>query len=695
MILLSKILNPLLALYLIIFVGCASHEYRQNLRIDLKPVVRQVIQKSRQQKLSHHEYWHRLLHIDESTSPESDLRGDFFIDPQGSSSPQAELEATLQAFFFNKKEEEVWQKNRKDLFKLHQNHNDQGKPSANSKTKSLIKDVLSPHPICRFPARFIWLREHLKELNHLKAPVCPGLTKFLERTQLQSATLVFSAHHLKSPASAYGHTFLRLNHTQHIQGQKYDHKKLDLLDTGVGYSAIVDEANPILYAVKGLMGSFPGTFNVYPYYYKVREYNDYEARDLWEYDLNLTPLEVGRIALHLWEMGRTWAPYYYLSNNCSYEMLRLLELARPNVKLLEKLQWPILPVNTLKVAKEAGLVKNVLFRPSIRSTLTARINQSSSNAVDLAWKLSQKEVTNTEKVSHKDQAHAFDLVLDYLDLKYPDEILLKNDKKTLEQRYKYLQKRAELETPSLKLDYSFLSQVTPESGHASRRIEVLGGWSPHEKSSIHLNTRFNLHSLSDLPYGYPDSIQLQFFSIKTRYLIETQQYRLGEIILLNALSLSRFHKFEPRLSWNIQTGIRERNRKSCFTCLVGYLDFDSGITLANLSEKISWILFSSIQLEGGSSIETKVPLTFALGARSGLRFHIAEHHVFLFTGQFIHWFFEPDSWSTQMRGVFRFGLSQNVALTFDARLLSLDLSHSAQLDEELHWRAQMGLSIYF
>ena len=24
-----------------------------------------------------------------------------------------------------------------------------------------------------------------------------------------------------------------------------------------------------------------------PYYYKVREYNDYESRDLWEYELEL------------------------------------------------------------------------------------------------------------------------------------------------------------------------------------------------------------------------------------------------------------------------------------------------------------------------------------------------------------------------------------------------------------------------
>jgi hypothetical protein len=41
-----------------------------------------------------------------------------------------------------------------------------------------------------------------------------------------------------------------------------------------------DTANPVLYAFKRLTGLVVGTVKLYPYYYKVREYNDHESRDL-------------------------------------------------------------------------------------------------------------------------------------------------------------------------------------------------------------------------------------------------------------------------------------------------------------------------------------------------------------------------------------------------------------------------------
>ena len=56
--------------------------------------------------------------------------------------------------------------------------------------------------------------------------------------------------------------------------------------------ANVTVSNGALYAVLGLVGGFTGSWSNLPYYYKVREYNNFEARDLWSYDLNLRPDEV-------------------------------------------------------------------------------------------------------------------------------------------------------------------------------------------------------------------------------------------------------------------------------------------------------------------------------------------------------------------------------------------------------------------
>ena len=231
-------------------------------------------------------------------------------------------------------------------------------------------------------------------------------------------------------------------------------------------------------------------------------------------------------------------------------------------------------------------------------------------------------------------------------------------------------------------------------GHNSRRLELLGGWSPQEGESIQLNTRMNLHSLTDPPYGYPSLLQLQFFSLKGRYFIEQNQFRLNEFVFINALSLSRFHLFEPRLSWSMQLGMRERQRV-CNECLVGYVEFRTGITVASLSERVSWVIFADSTLEGGKSVTTKVPLTLGLGGSTGLRLEFSKNAVFMGTIQNLYWFFEKDV-STRARGVMRWGILKNLAFTVDAKLLSANLSLEQQyLLTQPRWQLDSGLSIYF
>src|SRR5262249_53633592 len=151
-------------------------------------------------------------------------------------------------------------------------------------------------------------------------------------------------------------------------------KRRELLDYGVDYSADVDTTNALLYAFKGLTGLFPGTFHHYPYYYKVREYNDYESRDLWEYDLSLSPAQVAMLVAHIWELGSTYFDYYYLTENCSYHVLGALEAAAPELELLRHVKTPVIPVDTVKALYEnQGLVRDVRYRPSIRTQFRKRI----------------------------------------------------------------------------------------------------------------------------------------------------------------------------------------------------------------------------------------------------------------------------------------------------------------------------------
>ena len=154
---------------------------------------------------------------------------------------------------------------------------------------------------CRYLARTSWLKKELSVYPEDLQP-CLERDSWKELLGAKEIYLIFAASDLSSAASSFGHTFLRLHNPKNTG-------KLDLLDYGVNYAAVTGEESGALYAIKGLFGSYPGTFSMQPYHQKIREYTNLEGRDLWEYRLHLTPEEVTFIIDHLLELEGSWAPY--------------------------------------------------------------------------------------------------------------------------------------------------------------------------------------------------------------------------------------------------------------------------------------------------------------------------------------------------------------------------------------------------
>src|SRR5947209_7670564 len=207
-----------------------------------------------------------------------------FLSPAGKTDPAAELEATLTGFF----------------------------SPMDSAPAGKLADATLEHPQCRFPARFAWLAAAIPiDLARLPPRDCPRFDAFWKKVSARSAALVFSSYYLSSPASAFGHTFLRLGKEQRATTGE----RLDLIDQAVDFAALPDTSNAILYAFEGLFGFFKGEFTARPYFYKVREYADFESRDLWEYELSLDQRQLGMLVSHIWELGQTWFDYYYATEN--------------------------------------------------------------------------------------------------------------------------------------------------------------------------------------------------------------------------------------------------------------------------------------------------------------------------------------------------------------------------------------------
>ncbi|HSY37910.1 MAG TPA: DUF4105 domain-containing protein, partial [Polyangia bacterium] len=92
------------------------------------------------------------------------------------------------------------------------------------------------HAQCRFPARWEWLKRTLG-VDGRRAPdvVCPALHTWLTGISPEAASLVYATAYVNSPASMYGHTFLRISRSTG-EGNP-------LLDYVVNFAADVDTEN--------------------------------------------------------------------------------------------------------------------------------------------------------------------------------------------------------------------------------------------------------------------------------------------------------------------------------------------------------------------------------------------------------------------------------------------------------------------
>ncbi|MEY4730824.1 MAG: hypothetical protein RL020_1982, partial [Pseudomonadota bacterium] len=233
-----------------LLVSAADNEY-----------LTQLQQQARAKNLAQHPEWLNLLHYKPYafSSGSRSLADDpkFFNAAQGDKDAAAELDATL-AVFFSALEETDKQQN----------------------------------PQCTFIARYQWLKRALQfDTAKLAEQPCKRFRDWYATLNPHEVTLIFPAAYLNNPSSMYGHTLLRID-------AKDQDEQTRLLAYAINYAANTDEPQGFLYAYKGLTGGYPGMFSSMPYYLKVREYNDFENRDIWEYRLNLQPDEVERMLMH-------------------------------------------------------------------------------------------------------------------------------------------------------------------------------------------------------------------------------------------------------------------------------------------------------------------------------------------------------------------------------------------------------------
>lgn len=575
--------------------------------------------------------WLRLGHYQPTWTGGYQSQADgasFFLAPDGKDNPAAELDATLAAML---------------------------SPVEEGQT----------HARCRFPARMAYLASELGVDVQRLAPVqCPELEKFLARMAARSVTVVFSSYYVNNPASAFGHTFLRFNKEPGKRGERHE-----LLDYGVDYAGVVDTNNALLYGLKGLTGMFEGHFNHYPYFYKVREYNDYESRDLWEYELSLTPPQIAMLIAHLWEVGGTYFDYFYLSENCSYRILAVLEAAAPELDLLSKLRPYVLPSETVKVlAAVPGLVRGVNYRPSIRSQFRARAAGLTSAELDEVQALVADTSHPLTGLTPEREVAVLDAALDYVDLREAKVLIHGTSPEASQTKQRLMERRSLLRRPSPPLALPAPEERRPEFGHASQRVGMFGGYSSEAGPITTYSLRFALRDLADPHAGYPELTQYEFASARMRGTLNTGRVSLEELTLVSILSLAPVDRFDHAPSWAVRVGADKLRDGGCAGCFAATGEVSGGLSVSWADNAITLFGLAEAVLNAGPGVPGLLGtgLRPAVGPRAGLRVRMGSRATLLATGRY-QVFFERTvrtGWSAQVAQRLHltpsFGLEVNV-----------------------------------
>ncbi len=566
----------------------------------------------------------------------------FFLADNGKWDPEAELEATIRAFHATEWEQvpDWLPAARRGADTGSQEDVPQGGNSDRAGAAGLRPDSIAPweslpHPLCRFPARLRFLEATLG-LDRSKLPRvdCPGLAEFRSAMSVVGVDLVFSSYYLNSPASAFGHTFLRVERAgTWIRGERKD-----LLDFGIDFSAEVDTENPIAYVVKGLTGMFPGRFHRIPYYYKVREYSDYEARDIWEYHLALDQPTLDTLIDHIWELGWTHFDYYYLDENCSYHVLGALDAVVPQFDLLARLKPVVVPVDTIKALfSTPGLVSDVRFRPSLRSQFLARVqgfDRTMARAVrDL---VGDPDSPIPDTLTLEQQVRVLDAALDLTDLRFADEIVFEPESHGAALKQSLLVRRASLGVPSEPLDVQ-PTTASAHLGHGSSRMGVGVGVQSSGNLVLQYDFRVALHDLADPPTGYPETFQIEFLPLTLQLEPATGKVRLERFSLVDVVSINPITWFDHDSTWRFQLGARTLRQNGCPDCTVATVSAGGGGAVSLANGALTCFLTADALIMAGPDLVGfyGAPVWTGLGPGAGIRIRPWSRLVMVASGRWV------------------------------------------------------------
>ncbi|MBF0298072.1 MAG: DUF4105 domain-containing protein [Oligoflexia bacterium] len=477
--------------------------------------------------LSTSKYWLRLGHYKKTLLGAYKGQIDnpkFYLASNGKYNPHAELKATLELFL---------------------------------KTKSVDDNS---QPQCMYPARYRFINSEFPILaKTIKNAKCLDLNDWMNSLSPQGATIVYASSYPNNPGSTFGHTYLKIISKNESRLQKGNATEtaatshLDLLDYSISYAANTADGFGLFYAYNGIFGGYLGQFTLGPSYMKINEYSDREDRDLWEYNLNIDEEDARRMMYHFWELNQSaYFDYYFFDENCAYQLLTLLEVAKVDWKLTDRVWLYLTPADSIKlIADNVNSIRGIRYRPSLYKRTMNKMSELQENQKGIF-----KDIINYEKpiAVAKDDAKILETISNYLFFKKQAQ-LNKLDQKQSELYNQAFLMRSNLEVkgPFKEVTIEAPKNDSPVDAHNSVQVGLTYGDTgrnlPHSTYE-EITFRPALHDILNNIQGYSAFTHLEVLKLKLRYYNQLKKLYLEEWKFLDAISLIPYESVEKKYSWH-------------------------------------------------------------------------------------------------------------------------------------------------
>lgn len=600
-------------------------------------------------RLARSAMWHKLLHYNDSVLAFELSEADgssFFLSPHGRSDATTELWATIRAFQQKKR--------------------------------------LPPHnrvAQCVFPARLLFLQRALSDRDRkklrLQAVDCPEYERFRQAMRTDSVSLVFASPFLRNPASMFGHTFLRFE----------TDPDNPLLGHAVSFEANIEDMSTLSVIFGGLFGLLPGQIFIQPYFEKVRSYNDIESRSLFEYQLNLTKNSIELITAHLWELGSTHFNYRFLSENCSYHILGLLDLARTDLNLRDDFFWYTVPSDTVRsLVAEAGLVEKRIYRPSLFARLhagwQALEKHDQRGALLLAEGRSEtddsqswtNEVLDTAilYLRYQNEAGKEQRLHQLQTLRAVHSALRGGDRKTIEKTDVSVAAQSRFEAP-------------PEAGHAPGKLSLSAGYLD-EQFFQQLAIRLTYHDLLDDPTAYLPFSQL----VVGRIALRRRQRRiyLDELTLIELKNLQPIRQVYQNWAWQLRLAVDTPDDIECGNCLQATSRFGVGGAFSVIESASTYVL-----LNVNAHYLPAWSRNFRFGPSLEAGLNIIPHRKWraLLAAEQFYFLPQPKAGEERLFSRFSLGLAHSLGRGFEARAQGTLISNASKANRR-SWQFSLSLT---